>query len=101
MSLSPDQTFLIILEGDWNLSELEIVRINFYSKLEIVRIGNCQNWKLSELEIVRIGNCQNWKLSELEIVRITNCQNRKLSESEFVRIGNYPIWGPKCYAKLT
>ena len=29
-----------------------------------------QNWKVSKLESVRIGNCQN-----LEIVRIGNCQN--------------------------
>ena len=27
--------------------------------LEIVRIGICQSWKLSDLELVRIGNCQN------------------------------------------
>ena len=35
-----------------------------------VRIGKCQNWKVSELESVRIGKCQNWKMSELESVRI-------------------------------
>ena len=61
--------------GEQNLSELEFVRIHFYSKLEFVRFGICQNWNLSELEIVRIGNCQNWKLSELEFVRIGKCQN--------------------------
>ena len=71
---------------NWNLSES--VFCHFLKKLKIVRIGNCQNWKLSELEIVRIGNCQNWKLSELEFVRIGICHNWKLSESEFVRIGN-------------
>ena len=43
---------------------LKTVRISLCSILEMVRIGNCQNWKLSELEIVRIGNCQNWKFSE-------------------------------------
>ena len=47
-------------KGDWNLSELEFVRIHFYSKLEFVRIGFCQNWNLSEWEFVRIGICQNW-----------------------------------------
>ena len=30
-------------KGDWNLSELEFVRIHFYSELEFVRIGICQN----------------------------------------------------------
>ena len=38
-----------------------------YKTSEIVIIGNCQNWKLSESEIVRIGICQNWKLSEFAI----------------------------------
>ena len=70
---------------NWNLSELEFVRIHFLSKLKFVRIGNCQNWNLSELEFVRIG-----------ILRIGN-----LSEFEFVRIHNYLIWGEKCYVKLT
>ena len=36
------------------MSELESVRMHFSSKLESVRIGNCQNWKLSELESIRI-----------------------------------------------
>ena len=40
------------------------------SELESVRIGKCQNWKVSALESVRIGKCQNWKVSELEGVRI-------------------------------
>ena len=29
------------------------------SELESVRIGKCQNRKVSELESVRIGKCQN------------------------------------------
>ena len=71
--------------GDWNLSELEIIRIGIcqnwnLSELEFIRIGICQNWNLSELEFVRIGICQNWNLSDLEFVRIGICQNRKLSE---------------------
>ena len=69
--------------GDWNLSELEFVRIHVQSK-----IGICQSWNLLELEIVRIGICQNWNLSELDFVRIGNFHNRNLSELEFVRIGN-------------
>ena len=40
------------------------------SELESVRIGKCQNWKVSELESVRIRKCQNWKVSALESVRI-------------------------------
>ena len=71
--------------GDWNLSELKFVRIHFYLKLEIVRFGICQNWKLSESEFFRIGICQNWNLSELE----------------FVRISNYLIWGQKFDVTLT
>ena len=55
---------------DWKVSELESVRMHFSSKLESVRIGKCQNWKVSESESVRIGKCQNWKVSELESVRI-------------------------------
>ena len=62
------------------MSELESVRIHFYAKLESVRIGKCQKWKVSELESVRIGKCQNWKVSELESVRIGKCQNWKVSE---------------------
>ena len=42
---------------------------------ESVRIGKCQNWKVSESESVRIGKCQNQKVSELESVRIGKCQN--------------------------
>ena len=56
------------------VSELESVRF------ENVRIGKCQNWKVSGLESVRIGKCQNWKVSELESVRIGKCQNWKVSE---------------------
>ena len=63
---------------DWKVSELESVRMHFSSKLESVRIGKRQNWKVSELESVRIGKCQNWKVSELESVRIGKCQNRKV-----------------------
>ena len=75
------------------MSELEGVRIHFYAKLESVRIGKCQNWKVSESESVRIaanwkapefikfGKCQNWKVSELESVRIGKCQNWKVSET--------------------
>ena len=33
---------------DWKVSELESVRMHFSSKLESVRIGKCQNWKVSE-----------------------------------------------------
>ena len=65
------------------------------SELESVRIGKCQNWNVSNLESVRIlflpileeiGKCQNWKVSELESVRIGKCQNRKVSELESVRL---------------
>ena len=49
---------------DWKVSELESVRMHFSSKLESVRIGKCQNWKVSKLESVRFGKCQNWKVSE-------------------------------------
>ena len=48
--------------------------------LESVRIGKCQNRKVSELESVRIGKCQNWKVSGSESVRIGKCQNWKVSE---------------------
>ena len=41
---------------------------------ESVRIGKCQNWKVSELKSVRIRKCHNWNL----------CQNQKVSELEFV-----------------
>ena len=54
------------------------------SELESVRIGKCQNRKVSELESVR--NCSVWKVSELESVRIGKCQNLKVSEFESVRI---------------
>ena len=48
-------------ENMFNLGEfLEKV----LQELESVRIGKCQNWKVSELESVRIGNRQNWKVSE-------------------------------------
>ena len=30
--------------------------------LESVRIGKCQDWKVSELESVLIGKCDNWKV---------------------------------------
>ena len=72
------------LRGEWNLSELEFVRIRSLPLFE--GIGNCQNWKMSELEIVRIGNCQNRKLSESEIVRIGISQYWKMSDLEIIRI---------------
>ena len=56
------------MPGEWNLSELEFVRIRFLPLFEEIRI--CQNRNLSELEFVRIEICQNWNLSELELVRI-------------------------------
>ena len=46
---------------------------------------------MSELESVRIGKCQNRKVSELESVIIEKCQNGKVSELESVRI----IWSLK------
>ena len=73
---------------DRKVSELERVRIHFYAKLESVRIGKGQNWKVSELENVRIGKCQNWKMSELESVRIA--KNWKVSE--FIKFGKCQNW---------
>ena len=64
--------------GDWKVSELDSVRIQFLPILE--EVGKCLNWKVSELESVRVGKCQNWKVSESESVRIGKCQNRKVSE---------------------
>ena len=61
---------------NWNLSELESVRIGICQNpfLPIFEeIGICQNWNLSELEFVRIGIRQNWNLSESEFVRILKC----------------------------
>ena len=57
------------------MSEQDSVRMHFSSKWEWVRIGKCQNWKVSELESVRIGKCQKRKVSGLESVRIGKCQN--------------------------
>ena len=75
--------------GDWKVSELESVRIQFLPILE--EIGKCQNRKVSELE------CQNRIGSELERVRIGSvrigkCQNQKVSELENVRIGKCQNW---------
>ena len=78
---------IVITVGDWKVSELESVRIHFYAKLESVRIGKCQNWKVSEL--LKIGKCQN--PSSLESVIIGKCQ--KLLGLESVRIGKCPIQG--------
>ena len=75
------------------MSEVESVRMHFSSKLDSVRIGKCQNWKVSELKVlelesVNIGKCQNWKVSKLESVRFGKCQNPKVSKCESFRI----IW---------
>ena len=73
-----------IRPGDWKVSELESVRINFLPILS--KIGKCQNWKVSELESVR--NCSVWKVSELESVR--TCLDWKVSET--VEIGKCQNW---------
>ena len=60
-------------------------------RLESVRIGKCQNRRVSELESVR--NCSVWKVSELECVR--TCLDWKVSElevSELVEIGKCQNW---------
>ena len=41
----------------------------FSSKLESVRIGKCQNWKVSELESVRIGKFPILTFSNSDIFR--------------------------------
>ena len=83
------------------IPKYQVIVICIYERLESVRIGKCigkcLNWKVSDLESVRIGEAQNWKVSECifllnwkvsesESVRIGKCQNRKVSESERVRI---------------
>ena len=60
-------------------------------RLESVRIGKCQNWKVSELESVRIGKCQNWKVSELESVRIGKCLNLESVKSK-IKVGLHISW---------
>ena len=40
---------------DWKVSECI-----FLQTLESVRIGKCQNWKVSGTESVRIGKCQKY-----------------------------------------
>ena len=47
-------------------------------EFESVRIGKCQNGKVSEFESATIKKCQNWKMSELESIRIS--KNKKVSE---------------------
>ena len=61
--------------GDWNLSELEFVRIHFNQNWNLSEFIFTQNWNLSESEFVRIGIFQNRNLSELEFVKIGICQN--------------------------
>ena len=46
---------------DWKVSELESVRMHFSLKLESVRIGKCQNWKVSEFsDSLNIGENDAW-----------------------------------------
>ena len=59
LSMRPSFLTTPLPRRDWKVSELESVIIHFYAKLESVRIGKCQNWKVSESESVRIGKCQN------------------------------------------
>ena len=61
-----------VSRGDWKVSESESVRI-----------GKCQNRKVSELGSVR--NCSVWKVSELESVR--TYLDWKVSELQSVRNG--------------
>ena len=69
---------------NWKMSELISVRIrNCWNRtvselVESVRMGKCQNGKVSEWESVRMGKCQNGKVSEWESVRIAMCQNWKV-----------------------
>ena len=48
----------------------------------MISIGKCQKTDFLELQIVRIENCQNWKLSGLGNVSDINGPNGKLSELE-------------------
>ena len=95
-----------IRNNERKIGWLEFDRIGICQNSFLLKIGICQNWKLSELEFFKIGIFQNWNFSELEFFRIGNCQkqnclNWNLSELEFVSISNYLIWGQKCYVKLT
>ena len=64
---------------------------------ESVRIGKCQNRKVSELESVRIRKCENWgkclNFSKLESVRIGKHQNfrdgfiKSISNSDTFQFG--------------
>ena len=49
--------------------QLQRGQIGKFERLKSVRIGKCQNCKVSELESVRIGKCQNLKVSELKSAR--------------------------------
>ena len=62
-------TALILLTSKFPIC-LWLVLWSWGEKLESVRIGKCQNRKVSELDSVRIGKCQNRKVSELESVKI-------------------------------
>ena len=73
------------------MSELESVRIHCYAKLESVRIGKCQNWKVSEL--LKIGKCQNWKVSETAC--IGKCKNWNSDTFQFCS-----KWAKKWILKL-
>ena len=73
--------------GDWPRKVSEFTKFGKGQKLlglESVRIGKCQNWKVSELESVRIGKCQNWKVSETVWIggleRVRNYLGWKMSE---------------------
>ena len=50
------------------------------SELESVRIGKCQNWKVSELESVKIGKeSQNMKVSEYEKSKVSESGDRGMA----------------------
>ena len=52
--------------GDWKVSELD--RVIIQCLLMVEEIGKNRNPKVTGLEGVRIGKCQNWKVTYLESV---------------------------------
>jgi len=41
--------------------------------MEIVRLGQCLTWKVSNLESVRLAMCPTWKVNDLEIFPTKEC----------------------------
>ena len=82
------------MSKNWKLSKLKVVRIETCQNWKLPKFESWQNWKWFQyfLPKVSIFDELNWKLPKLKVAKIESCQNWKLPKLKVAKIESSQFW---------